>query len=78
MYDETEGHDEPISNVKKATDLGYILNEEGTIYDAIASRKDKIVGENSQIYFLSLNFISLGIFFIDIALILRDSMLIKA
>ena len=71
-----KAHNETISNVKKATYLGDILNEEGTIDDTVASRKDKGVGKNSQICSI-LNCISLGMFFIDIAMILRDSMLIN-
>ena len=69
-----KAHDQPINQVKKATYLGDVLNEEGTIDDTIKARKDKSIGKISQISSILHSF---GMFFTDIALILRESMLLN-
>jgi hypothetical protein len=71
-----KAHDDDISDVKKAEYLGDILNQEGTIDDTIKSRKDKSIGKTSQIISI-LSSIGFGMFYMDIALMLRDSMLIN-
>ena len=62
--------------MKKAEYLGDILNQEGTIDDTIKSRKDKYIGKISQITSI-LSSISFEMFYIDIAMMLKDSMLIN-
>ena len=71
-----KAHDKDIKEVKSATYLGDILNEEGTIDDTIASRKDKSIGKNSQISSI-LSGMTFGMYFMDVALILRESMLLN-
>ena len=69
-------HEDTIKNVKSATYLGDILNEDGTIDETIKSRKDKSIGRISQIVSI-ISSISLGMFYMDISLILRESMLLN-
>ena len=71
-----KAHDDTISDVKKAVYLGDTLNQEGTIDDTIDSRKNKSIGRINQISSI-LTSISLGMYFIDIALVLRESMLLN-
>ena len=71
-----KAHDMDIKEVKSAAYLGDILNEEGTIDDTIASRKDKSIGKNSQISSI-LSGMTFGMYFMDVALILRESMLLN-
>ena len=71
-----KAHDDDIKDVKSASYLGDILNEEGSIEDTIASRSDKSIGRISQITSI-LSSISLGMFYMDIALVIRDSMFLN-
>ena len=71
-----KAHDENIKDVKSALYLGDILNQEGTMDDTIADRKNKIIGKISQIATI-LSSISFGMFFMDTALILREAMLLN-
>ena len=61
----------------QATYLGDILNCSGDINDTITAREMKAIGINSQIFSM-LNSLSLGMFYFDIALVMRDAMLINA
>ena len=69
-------HDDEIKHVKTAAYLGDILNEDGSIDDTVKARKDKSFGRISQISSI-LGSISLGMFYMDISLILRESMLLN-
>ena len=71
-----KSHEKDIKSVKSATYLGDILNEEGTIDETVKSRKDKSIGRISQIVSI-ISSISLGMFYMDISLILRESMLLN-
>ena len=62
--------------VKSAAYLGDILNEDGNIDDTVLARKDRSIGRISQIMSI-LDSISLGMFYMDISLILRESMLLN-
>ena len=52
------------------------MNEDGSIDDTVKARKDKSIGRISQISSI-LGSISLGMFYMDISLILRESMLLN-
>ena len=71
-----KAHENQINEVKSAPYLGDIINEKGNIDDTIASRKTKSIGIISQIMSI-LNSVSLGMFYMDVALILRDSMFLN-
>ena len=71
-----KAHDKDIKDVKKAAYLGDILNEQGTINDTISDRKNKSIGRINQITSM-LSSISLGFFYMDIALVFREAMLIN-
>ena len=71
-----KAHQEEISQAKKAPYLGDVLNEEGTLGDTIVDRKNKSIGRINQISSI-LSSISLGFYYVDIALVLRESMLIN-
>ena len=68
-----KAHDGNIKEVKSASYLGDIINEEGSIDDAIKSRGDKSIGKTNQVLSI-LSSVSLGMFYMDIALTLRESM----
>ena len=61
----------------QVTYLGDTLNSSGDINDTVSSRAMKAIGINSQISSILSN-ISLGMFHFEIALVLRESMLINA
>ena len=67
-----KAHEDNIKEVKSARYLGDILNNEGSIDDTIKSRGDKSIGKTNQVISI-LNSVSLGMFYFDIALTLRDS-----
>ena len=69
-------HDDEMKTVKNAAYLGDILNEDGNIDDTVLARKDRSIGRISQIISI-LDSISLGMFYMDISLILRESMLLN-
>ena len=56
--------------------LGDIINEEGSLDDTIKARGDKSIGKISQVMSI-LSGVSLGMFHMDIALTLRESMFIN-
>ena len=66
-----------MSEATKITYLGDISNISGDINDTVSARGMKAVGINSQISSL-LSSISLGMFHFEIALVLRESLLINA
>jgi hypothetical protein len=70
-------HDDEINHVKTATYLRDILNEDGFIDDIVKARKDKSIGRISKISSILGTSISLGMFYVDISLILRDFMLLN-
>jgi hypothetical protein len=72
-----KAHDSVMKDVKKAAYLGDILNEEGNINDTISDRKNKSIGRINQITSM-LSSVSLGFFYMDIALVFREAMLINA
>ena len=69
-------HDDEIKDVKTASYLGDIINENGTIDDTIKSRADKSIGKTSQIISI-LSSVSLGMFYMDIALNLREAIFLN-
>ena len=69
-------HYDEMKAVKSAAYLGDILNEDGNIDDTVLARKDRSIGRISQIMSI-LDSISLGMFYMDISLILRESMLLN-
>ena len=71
-----KAHDGDIKEVKSASYLGDILNEEGSIDDTIKSRGDKSIGKTNQVLSI-LSSVSLGMFYMDIALTLRESMFLS-
>ena len=64
-------HENDMKEVRKAAYLGDILNE-----DTIDDRKNKSIGRVNQITSI-LSSISFGFFYMDIALVLRESMLLN-
>ena len=66
-----------MKNVSEAVYLGQILDSTGSIDPTIQSRKLKAVGINSQIMSL-LNSVSLGRFYVQVGLVLRDAMLVNS
>ena len=74
---ELKVHNQIMKVQVKATHLGDILNRSGDINDTITAREMKAKGINSQIFSM-LNSLSLGMFYFDIALVMRDAMLINA
>ena len=52
------------------------MNEDGSIDDTVKARKDKSIGRISQISSI-LGSISLGMYYLDISMVLRDSMLLN-
>ena len=71
-----KAHNNEIKDVKKATYLGDVLSDTGTINDTIDDRKSKSIGRINQITSM-LQSISLGFFYMDIALVFREAMLIN-
>ena len=69
-------HNEDMKSAKEAKYLGDIINEEGNVNSTIDERCQKGIGIVSQISSM-LNSISLGFYYIEIALILRDARLIN-
>ena len=69
-------HDEPMKSASEAKYLGDILNEEGTIDGTIEDRRLKGIGIMNQVSSI-LNSISLGFYYLDIALVLREAKLIN-
>ena len=69
-------HEKEISAVKTTTYLGDVLSEDGSVDATIESRRNKSIGIISQISSV-LTSISLGFFFFDIALTLRESMFVN-
>ena len=70
-------HNSEMKNVTKIKYLGDILNQSGNINDTINDRYSKGMGIITQISSL-LSSISLGMYYFDIAMILRDSMLLNS
>ena len=62
-------HDADMKNVTKATYLGDVINESGTIDKTILQRSKKATGINTQISAM-LSSISLGRYHYDIALVI--------
>ena len=71
-----KAHEDNIKEVKSASYLGDILNNEGSIDDTIKTRGDKSIGKTNQVISI-LNSVSLGMFYFDIALTLRDSIFLS-
>ena len=71
-----KAHEQEIKQVKTATYLGDVVSEDGSIDATIDNRKIRSIGIISQISSV-LNSISLGFFYMDIALTLRESMLVN-
>ena len=71
-----KAHENDIAEAKFVAYLGDVINEEGTIDNTVRQRKSKSIGIISQISSI-LSSISPGFYYIDIALILRKSMLIN-
>ena len=69
-------HDKEMKPATEAKYLGDILNEDGTINETVEDRRQKLIGIVSQISSI-LSSISLGFSYIEIALILRESLLIN-
>ena len=76
-YNELKVHDSAMKNVTKIRYLGDVINNVGNINDTIHDRYSRGLGIVTQITSL-LTSISLGIFYFDIAMVLRDSMLINS
>ena len=71
-----KAHDGIIKEVRSASYLGDIINEDGSIDDTIKSRGDKSIGKTNQVLSI-LSSVSLGMFYMDIALTLRESMFLS-
>ena len=67
--------DEEMKEVQEAVYLGQVISNNGSINPTIESRKLKGIGITSQVMSL-LNNVSLGRFYVQIGLILRESMLV--
>ena len=70
---ELKVHNEKMKEVNEAMYLGQIVANNGSINPTIQSRKIKGIGITSQIMSL-LNSVTLGRFYVNIGMILRDSM----
>ena len=73
---ELKVHDKRMKTASEAKYLGDIINEEGNLNNTIEDRRQKGIGIVSQISSI-LNSISLGFFYIEIGLILREARLIN-
>ena len=71
-----KAHDVDIKEVESASYLGDILNASGTIDDTIKDRGDKSIGKTNQVLSI-LSGVSLGMFYMDIALVLRESIFLN-
>ena len=69
-------HDNVMKTASEAKYLGDVLNEEGNLNSTILERSQKGIGIVSQISSM-LNSISLGFYYLEIALILREARLIN-
>ena len=69
-------HDATMKSASEAKYLGDILNEEGKIDSTIEDRNQKGIGIVNQIWSV-LNSISLGFYYLDIAMTLREARLIN-
>ena len=71
-----KAHNDTIKEATSAVYLGDIINEEGSLDDTVKARGDKSIGKISQVMSI-LSGVSLGMFHMDIALTLRESMFIN-
>ena len=71
-----KAHEKIIGEASSASYLGDILNENGTIDDTVNQRRNKSIGIINQVRSI-LTSVSLGFYYFDIALILRESMLVN-
>ena len=62
---------------EKVLYLGDYINSSGNINDTVAARGTKAVGIISQVSSI-LSSVSLGMFYFDIAMVLRDSLFLNA
>ena len=70
-------HDDDMKNVSQATYLGDVISEKGSIDETIVQRGQKATGIITQISSI-LSSISLGSYYFDIALVLREAKFVNA
>ena len=71
-----KAHENDIKEVASAVYLGDVINEDGSIDDTVKDRVDKSIGKTSQVMSI-LSGVSLGMFHMDIALTLRESIFLN-
>ena len=71
-----KAYDNTISDVVSAMYLEDVINSHGTIDDTISQRKNKSIGIVNQVFGI-LESVSLGFCYMEIALILREAMLVN-
>ena len=71
-----KAHENDIKEVASAVYLGDMINEDDSIDDTVKDRVDKSIGKTSQVMSI-LSGVSLGMFHMDIALTLRESIFLN-